>query len=99
MSGGRSAAYRPRTGTERRDEISFAMGVRKKAERPDRNNVRVEKKIQQKWLDGLERIRPAELKQHDADLFFPASYLPRCREFLRRSTSSCSAAVRLATLR
>src|SRR5215469_9844605 len=35
------------------------------------NNVRVEKEVQQKRLDGLQRVRPAKLEQYNPDALLP----------------------------
>src|SRR5208337_4977784 len=42
-------------------------------QRTQRNDIRIEKKIAQEWLDGFERVWTAQLKKDDAHAFLGAS--------------------------
>src|SRR5260370_25527244 len=53
------------------------------SQRPQRNYVGIEKQVQQERLDGLQRIRPPKLKQHNSD-----SLLPCHATFTASATSS-----------
>ena len=70
-SAARSPHNVPATGYERRDEISFAIGRRRSPSGPSGIMSGSRNKIQQKRLNGLQRIRPAELKQHNPDALLP----------------------------
>src|SRR5208337_2235734 len=42
-------------------------------QRTQRNDIRIEKKIAQEWLDGFERVWTAQLKKDDANSFLGAA--------------------------
>src|SRR6266403_3923166 len=54
-------------------------------------DVRIQKKISQKWLDRVQRVRPTQLKKHNSNLFSAAQRLPfRSLPFLHRILHSFS---------